>query len=103
MPNAMTDKIVADAKSLPDLIAKAQQADPELAQQLTGKALLASKTVWGVPLTMIVSAVVTRYGLGWDASTCGIVSGALVMVATVALRWVTSSPISGIFKKGPGA
>jgi hypothetical protein len=90
------DQIIADAKSLPDLISKAQALDPDLAKQLTGKALLASKSIWGNAVALVVGWAVTRYAIGWDQDTCALATGVVTMGVTVAARWVTTQPISGV-------
>jgi hypothetical protein len=92
------DMLIADAKSLPDLIAKAAAADPALAKQLTAKPLVASKSVWGSAIALVVSWCVTRYGLGWDDGTSALVTGLIDMAVTAAVRVVTSQPINGIVK-----
>jgi len=103
-PNLVTrNDLIADAKSLPDLIRKAQAVDPDLASMFTGKALLASKSVWGNAIALVVSWVVTRYGLGWDANTSAMVTGAIVMVATLIFRALTGQPITGIFTAAPAS
>ena len=95
-PPTISDRVVASARDLPDLIKKASVADPDLAAKFTGKALLASKTVWGTLATMAVSWAVTKYGLNWDAETSAEVSGALVMLATTLLRCISDGPITGV-------
>lgn len=95
-PNA--DKVVAAAKDVPDLIMKASAADPELAQQWTGKALLASRTFYGSIGVIIVSALVKRYSLGWDPNTVDTVVGLLDIAAIALLRNMTKYPITGFFK-----
>ena len=94
------DQVIADAKSLPDLIAKAQANDPALAAQLTGKSLLASKSPIGTLAAGVVTWLAGRYGLGWDDMTCNLVAGAAVLIGGYAMRYVTSGPIAGIFSKG---
>jgi len=93
------DELVKGAQNLPELISLANQYDPELAQALQGKALIASKSVWGTAGTLVVSWIVTKYGLGWSPDTSAEVTGLLVLVVTGLLRIVTSGTITGIFKK----
>jgi hypothetical protein len=91
---------ISAARDLPDLVNKLQAADPQLAEQLEGKSLVASKTPLG---TFVVPAVVwvsAHYALGWDATTCSMIAGALVLIGTYAMRYVTTSPIAGLFSKG---
>lgn len=97
--SALVNDAVARAQDLPQLVDQLKQVDPGLAQQFTGKALVASKTVWGVGATMIVTYVATTYGLGWDHDTVELVSGLAVIVATAVFRKLSSAPISGIFTK----
>lgn len=92
------DEIVGQAKSLPHLIELAKAADPALAEQLTGKALIASKSVWGPAASMVVSWAVAKWGLGWDSDTCSAVAGGVALFASAAARALTSGPITGIFK-----
>ena len=94
------DQLIANAKDVPSLIAAAQTADPALADALTPKALIASKTVWGSAVGLVVGWVVTKYALGWDPNTCAVVTGLLTLGLTAAGRALASSPISGFFKKG---
>ena len=93
------DQVIADAKSLPDLIARAQKDAPDLAAQLTAKPLAASKTMYGTAASLLVSWAITKWGLGWDANTAALASGIIVMIATGLLRAITASPIAGIFRK----
>lgn len=99
--NPTRDRLIADARSLPDLVQQASVYDPALAQALTGKALLASKTVWGNVLSPVVAFVVTRYGLGWDPATCDLVTGGVLAAATLLFRAITNSPITGLFRAAP--
>lgn len=93
---SVRDQVFAAAQSWPDFVAKASVADPDLAAKFTGKALIASKTVWGTLFTMVVSWAVTRWGIGWDDKTCAEVSGAVVMLATAFLRSISDGPITGV-------
>lgn len=95
---SVRDQIIADAKSLPDLINTAKSVDPQLAASLTPKALLASKSPAGTLASGIVAWLVPRYGLGWDQATCDLVAGAAVLAGGYAMRYITTSPISGILK-----
>ena len=90
---------VTAAKDLPDLVNKLQVADPGLAQQLEGKSLASSKTPIGTFLIPAVVWIAARYGLNWDAQTCSEVAGALVLIGTYVMRYITTSPIAGLFSK----
>lgn len=90
------DRAIADAKDLPSLINNVSAVDPALASQLTGKALLASKTPWGTIAGGVVGWLVSHYGLGWDQATCDVVAGACVLLASYAMRYVTAAPITGV-------
>lgn len=98
MDTGTRDQLIADARSLPELVARARRVDPPLAESLTGKALIASKSVWGNILAPIVTYGVARYGLGWDSEMCNIVTGGAIVVGTVVFRLVTRSPIVGIVR-----
>lgn len=95
---AVTNAIIG-AKSLPDIVNKLQVVDPELAEQIEGKALIYSKTMWGGILTPVLTALVAKFGLGWDANTILLVEGAIVSIGTVVFRYLTTSPIAGILSK----
>jgi hypothetical protein len=79
--NATRNKLVADAQSLPALIATAKTDDPALYTALTGSN---DKAVWLAPATSAVAWVAGRYGFNWDANTCStvaLVAGSLVLAA----------------------
>lgn len=90
---------ISAAKDLPDLVNRLQVADPGLATQLEGKALATSKTPIGTFLIPALVWVSARYGLGWDATLCSEIAGALVLIGTYVMRYVTTSPIAGLFSK----
>jgi hypothetical protein len=91
---------IGAARDLPDLVNRLQVVDPGLATQLEGHALIYSKTMYGQILAPIITLVVTKFGLGWDANTCELATGIVIMIGGVAFRWFTTSPISGWFSKG---
>ena len=93
---SIRDRIIADAKDLPSLIAQAEVFDPELAKALVGKALLASKSVYGPAIGAVISWAVTRYGLAWDDNTSAIVTGGIIVLVSAAIRLVTAGPIVSI-------
>jgi hypothetical protein len=98
-PTTRTDQAIEAAKNLPDLISRASAVDPDLAAKFTGSALIASRSPWGTLAGGIVTWAVARWGLGWDQSTCDLVAGAGVLVASYLMRYVTEHPITGIFRK----
>ena len=95
------DQAVADAKNLPGLINAVSTIDPALAEQWTGKALVMSKSPWGVLLVTAVTYESAKLGLGWSPDVCSLVAGGALVLAAYAMRYITSSPISGFFKKAP--
>ena len=95
------DEIIRQASSAEDLLHKAQASDPELVKQLTSKPLLASKTIWGTLIALVLSYLVTRFGLGLDADLQALISGCIVMAANAALRAITAGPIKGIIATPP--
>jgi hypothetical protein len=93
---AAVNDAVSAAKSLPNLIANLYALDPALATQLETKPLLASKTPWGTLAAGMVGWVSSRYGFGFDANTCSLVSGFAVLVGSYAMRALTRQPIAGL-------
>ena len=101
------NRAIAAANDVPSLVANLQQIDPALATQITGKALVASKSVYYPAASAAVVYLVARYSLTWDPATVELVSGLLALVATVVVsavcRYVTNSPItSWVRKRVPG-
>lgn len=92
----LRDRLIDEAHNVPSLIALAAADDPVLAQALIGKALVASKSVWGPLVGAALSWVVTRYGLAWDESTSAEVTGGIILVVSAAIRMVTVAPIVSI-------
>lgn len=99
--SATTDRVIADAQSLPDLIARAKLLDPNLAAMIEGKAAIGSKTVWAAVLTPLLAWLVARYGIGWDDGTQTLVVGLASAGIGVAVRFVTKGPITGIVSAAP--
>ncbi len=97
------DEAVAAAKDVPDLVAKLKLADPALAAQIEGKALLRSKTPWGTLACAVVAYASTRWGLGWDPSTDALIAGCGLVLGSYAMRAITSVPISGLLRHTPVA
>lgn len=93
------DDAVRAAQSLPDLIARLNRTSPELAAQFTGKPLIASKTPWGTLVTTGVTYLATRYGLGWDETTCDLVAGGALLLGAYVMRAISNIPISGLVRR----
>ena len=93
---AAVNGAIAAARSLPNLIANLYALDPALATQLESKPLLASKTPWGTLGAGVVAWLSSRYGFGFDETTCGLVSGVAVLLGSYAMRAVTKQPIAGL-------
>lgn len=96
---AIRDQLVKDAQSVPDLIARAQTADPQLAQQLQGKALLTSKTPWGTLAVAAVAYASAKWGFGWDEGTVDLVAGLGLLAGAYLMRAITASPIAGLIRR----
>lgn len=97
----LVDSAVAHARSLPELISYFQSVAPDLATSLNGKALIASKTPWGVLVGAGATWAVAHYGLGWDQETTTLVSGVAIVVASYIMRYISSARITGIVKPSP--
>jgi hypothetical protein len=111
---AAVNDAIKSAQNLPDLIAKVQTIDPAFADAITGKALIASKSPWGVLAGSLIAWLIAKYGLActpsmtsgcWSDSTVQLVSGVAAMgggwLASYAMRLVTQGPITGILKPTP--
>lgn len=94
--SSLIDIAIQDAKNLPDLIAKLEKIDPTLAQQFSGKALLASRSPWGVLVSAILGWLVTHYGLGWSDDTVAIVDGLIILASSYGMRYITRAPITSV-------
>lgn len=73
------DQLIADAKSLPDLIAKASAVDPALAAALTGQAKVLSKAPLGAALAAVIAWAAAHFGLGWGEDTDDTLAGLAVL------------------------
>lgn len=102
-PTTAADQAIGVSRDVPDLIIRATALDPDLAAKWTGAALIQSKTLWGSLGVLIVSAIVKRYSLGWDQNTVDIVVGGVDLVALAALRYISSVPITGFFRRATPA
>lgn len=97
--DALRNQLVSDAKSVPDLIAKAKQVDPSFAEQLAGKSLLSSKSPPAIALAAVLAWVSTKYGLGWDQSTVDVLTLIIGVVAAYGMRAITRGPITTLVAK----
>lgn len=97
----LRNELIAQANSLPHLIDLAEKSDPQLAESLTSKSLIGSKSVWAPAATWLVTQAVGYFGLGWDASTSAMVSSLLAWVAVVITRYFTRAPIGGVLTAEP--
>lgn len=84
----LRDQIIADAQSLPDLIARAQTMDPTLARALKGQATILSATPAGALIGGAIGMLVSQYGLGWDANTVNLISGLALLAGGYFAHWV---------------
>lgn len=100
---AAVDNAVASARSLPDLVNKVAIIDPSLADALSSKALIASKTPWGTLAGGIIMWGAAKFALGWSPEFCTLVGGAGVLIASYAMRTISSSRIGGVFSARPAA
>jgi hypothetical protein len=97
--SAQRDQIVASAKSLPDLVAKAEAFDPAMAAKLKGQAVVASATPAGALVGAAIGVLVSKYGLGWDADTVNLISGLTLLAGGYVTHWVQARITSIMPKK----
>jgi hypothetical protein len=95
-PTPEVNAAIATARDLPDLVHKLERVDPAAAEQLAGKALVASKTVWGGIATIGITWLVGRFDLGWGADVVSLLAGGAVIIG---LRIYTSAPIAGLLNR----
>lgn len=94
---------ISAAQDLPSLISGLSAINPELANQLQGKALIASKTVWGVILGMLLAHLAGKYGLNLPADDISYVDGGVVILLTTIFRSISTAPITSWFSNKPAA
>lgn len=97
----LRDQLIANANSLPDLIAHAEVLDPALAQQLTGKSLFASRSAPAILIASLITWGATKYGLNFDATTVDLLTMAVGTIVAYAMRWITRAPITGLIHPAP--
>lgn len=104
---SMTDQAVAMASSVPSLLSNLSTVNPALAQQITGKAAVASATVWGHIALLLISAAVAKWGLNWDSPTQVEIAGLVAIGAQsawgVVATWLEKVPITGLFSANPAS
>ena len=93
-----TDEAVAYAREVPELIENLKAVNPAFAEQITGKALIASKSPWGTLLAGIIAWGAGRYGLGWPPEVCTMLAGLGVLVGAYLMRFVSGTRITGIME-----
>lgn len=88
---------IRDAQQFLD---NAKATSPELYNAVVGKALIASKSVYGSAVAAGLAWLATRYGFSLTPDMSASISGGVVLVVSAVLRYITSAPITGIIKKG---
>ena len=78
----------------------ARPAFPVDDTDLEGKALIASRSPWGVLAAFIVGFVITKFGFHADDQTVAIISGICVLAGGYLVRLVTHKPITGVMQAG---
>ncbi len=86
-PISTRDQIISQARSMPDLIAKASLMDPPLAAALTGQATAASATPLGALIAAGVAWLAAHYGLGWGESFDNMVAGLAIVGGGYLTHW----------------
>lgn len=81
------------------VVQTAESVVETVAPGTVGKALVASRTPWGVLAAYAVSFLGARYGLGLDDASTGVVAGGAVLAGSYAMRYITSSPITGFLSR----
>lgn len=99
----LRSSLIASANGLPDLIAKAEVNDPQLAESLTAKSLIGSKSIWAPAIAWGVTQAVAYFGLGWDTGTSAMVSSLLAWAVVIIVRYFTRAPIGGVLTAAPKA
>lgn len=93
---------ISQARNLPALISNLRQADPALAVQLESKPLLFAKSPPAVLLATGIAWASARYGMGWDETTCSLVSGVILTLVAYGMRYITKQPTVGIITTPAG-
>lgn len=105
IPTLASATIVVPTKVIPTIspfvstVAAADTVVEAVDPGITGKALVASKTPWGVLAAYGVTFLGAHYGLGLDPGTTGVVAGAAVLAGSYAMRYITSVPITGLLSR----
>lgn len=92
----VVDQAVSAANGLPDLVSKLGAVDPALATQLTGKAAIYSKTPWGVAAVMILSWLVSHYGLSLGSDSITLIVGLAGFAGSMIMRWFANAPLTSV-------
>lgn len=100
--NPEVNQVVAASRSIPEMIDRLKSADPAAYQQLTGKPLLMSRTPIGTLAVSLVAYMSARFGLGWDPGMCELAAGVGLLAGGYAMRYISSEPIWGIFRRPQG-
>lgn len=86
--NAVRDQLVSDAKSLPDLLNKAQVLDPALFKTLTGGQ---NKNVWYPAVLSVVSWASTHWLFGWSPDVCAEIAGGILVAGSAVVHWLSAN------------
>lgn len=101
MREELRDYIAKSATSWEHFLALAEETDPALKASVTEKTLIGSKSVWAPLATWAITATAAYYGLNLDPATCTTLASLLAYIIVVLMRYVTRSPIGGVFRVPP--
>lgn len=102
-PNATAAEAAAikAAQDLPGLIAGLKAVDSPLADQLTGKGLVESKTPLVSLLVTGAAWASAKWGFGWSEEVDAEVAGMALVLISYLMRAISSVPITGLFGAKP--
>jgi hypothetical protein len=95
--------LIAAATGSASLIRIATTADPDLAAMLSGQSAIQSRALYGPLVTAVMTWLLTKYALSWDAATVNAVTGFLAVAVGMIFRYIAKAPITGFLHAAPPA
>ena len=90
------DQIIARATGFNSLVRAAQAYDPALAEKLTTKAAIYSKTNWAVPLSLLIAFAASHYGFALDTDATALIICAVGTITTWVMRRLSTGAVAGV-------
>src|ERR1700760_1697346 len=93
---SVRDRLINGARNENQLILSSELHDPVLHRRLVGKPLITAKSPPVVVIVMLITGILTKYGLSMDDETVGALTTVITAIVAYGMRYITDTPINSV-------